>query len=189
MKKNTRNKNINQKIKDNLNSLRKTNTKTPRASQNISKSNNFYNKSFDKFNNQYIFVASNKKKYIEDYAYDEPVIVSNDKKVTIKIHSLPGINEKFIGKKMTKEKLKLQRIISIIIENENQRKINYFINRNNHRTKDILPLYSIKEEEKILNDELSSKILKTESENEIAQRPVFQRNIRMKYIQKIKNQK
>ena len=187
--KSTRNKNVNQKIKDNLNSLRKSKIKESNQSQNINNSNHLYNKSFDKFNSQYIFVKSNKKKYIEDYAYNEPVIYSNDKKVTISIHSLPGVNEKFLGKKMTKEKLKLQRIISIMIENENQRKINYFTNRNNHRTKDFYPLYSIKEEEKILNDEIASKVLKTESENEITQRPIFQRNVRMKYIQRIKNKK
>lgn len=187
LQKNTRNKNINQKIKDNLNSLRKSKNKVSIQGQNINNNNNLYNKSVDKFKNQYIFVNSNKKKYIEDYAYDKPVIYSNDKKVSISIHSLPGINEIFLGKKMTKEKLKLQRIISILIENENQRKINYFINRNNHRTKDFIPLFSIKEEEKILNDELTSKVLKTESENEIEQKPIFQRNIRMKYIQRTKN--
>ena len=187
LQKNTRNKGVNQKIKENLNSLRKPKAKTYVQGQNNNPNNNIYTKSFDKFNNKYIFVASNKKKFIEDYAYDEPIIYSRDKKITIKIHSLPGIKEIFSGKKMTKEKLKLQRIISLLIESENQRKINYFINRKNHRTKDFYPLYSIKEEEKILNDELASKVLKTESENEIVHKPIFQRNIRMKYIQKNKN--
>ena len=179
--------NINNKIKENLNYLRKQEA-IPSKETNHSFNNRII--SPEKHNYPYNFATTTKKRFIEDYTYEPPIIYSKDKKVSIKVHTLQNLNETFLGKKMTREKLKLQRVISVFIENTNKNKRGYF--RNNNDSKKINEhkhLKSIKEEEKSLTNELKSNLIETESEKEKKQKPVFQRNIRMKYISRIQNKK
>ena len=145
--------------------------------------NDYNNKthSLDRHNNPYNFIVP-KKRFVEDYTFrkgssNSPVFLSsNDHKVCIKMHILHGINELFYGKVKTKEKLKMQRVISICflkekenenkenienenkenIENENENKkenknvmvgANFMKNKNPKNKFDLKSLSSIKEEE------------------------------------------
>ena len=184
--KNIRSININNKIKENLSYLRKQKI-IPSKEENYSFNNRII--SPEKHNYPYNFTTTTKKRFVEDYTYEPPILYSKDKKVSIKVHTLPNLNETFLGKKMTREKLKLQRVISVFIENTNKNKIGYFRNNDSKKIKEHKNLKSIQEEEKSLTNEFKSILVETESEKEKKVFPVFQRNIRMKYISKIKNKK
>ena len=177
--------NINHKIKDNLNYLRNINTI---PSKDINESFNYRICSLDKHNNIYNFSTS-KKRFCEDYINVPETIYSNDKKISIKVHTLVNINEMFSGKKMTREKLRLQRVINIFIDNKNVNKLLKFRSNISKKVNEYRPPISIKEEEKVLSNQLNSKLIKAESENEIKKKPVIQKNIRMKYIRRIQNKK
>ena len=178
--------NINNKIKENLNYLRKQKI-IPSRETNYSFNNRII--SPERHNYPYSFATKTKKRFIEDYTYEPPIIYSKDKKVSIKVHTLQNLNETFLGKKMTREKLKLQRVISVFIENNNKNKIGYFRNNDSKKINEHKHLKSIQEEEKSLTNELKSNLVETESEKEKKEKPVIQRNIRMKYISKIHNKK
>ena len=183
---------INNKIKENLNFLRKS--KNSDINDNINRRKLYENKnnnqkiSPDTHNNPYEFMTT-KKKFCEDYTQEDPIIYSKDKKVSIKVHNLANINEIFLGKRQTKEKLKMQRVISIIFNNKDNIK-NRVNNPRSYRfyrkMKDFNSIKSIKEEEKSKED---SKINKTERDVEIQQKPVLEKNVRRKYIRRFGNNK
>ena len=189
--KNNRKIKINNKIKENLNFLRKS--KNSDMNKDIAKErklceNNNKKISSDTHNNTYEFMTS-KKKFCEDYTEEAPTIYSKDNKISIKVHSLPNLNEIFLGKRQTKEKLKMQRVISIIFNNKD----NYKKKANNPRSyrfyrkmKDLNPIKSIKEEEKSKEE---SRMNKTEHKIEIKPKPVLEKNIRRKYIRRFGNNK
>ena len=175
--------NINHKIKENLNYLRKR--KVP--FQNMNYTFNKTISSIDKHNNPYSFSISNKK-FIEDYTYEPPIIFSEDKKVSIKVHTLQNMNELFLGKKMTREKLRLQRIISLFFEKDNKKKFNYFRNNVPKKIDEYKSIPSKKKEEKFLSNQFKSNLIKKESEIEQKEKSLFQKkNYKMKYINRIKN--
>ena len=164
----------------------------------IESPNNDYNNkthSLDRHNNPYNFIVP-KKKFVEDYTFKKeftsPVFLSsNDYKVCIKMHILHGINELFYGKVKTKEKLKMQRVISICfvkekeIENEDNNEnneyekekenknvmvgANFMKNRNPKNKFDLKSLSSIKEEEEKSKSKLEhdTTLLKNEIKKEI----------------------
>ena len=166
----------------------------------IESPNNDYNNkthSLDRHNNPYNFIVP-KKRFVEDYTFRKqftsPVFLSsNDHKVCIKVHLLHGINELFYGKVKTKEKLKMQRVISICFikekenenkngdennenkkknENENENKnamigANFIKNKNLKNKFDLKILSSIKEEEEKSKLEHDIALLKSEAKQEI----------------------
>ena len=177
--------NINHKIKENLNYLRKR--KVP--FQNMNYTFNKTISSIDKHNNPYSFSISNKK-FIEDYTYEPPIIFSEDKKVSIKVHTLQNMNEIFLGKKMTREKLRLQRIISLFFEKDNKKKFNYFRNNVPKKIDEYKSIPSKKKEEKFLSNQFKSNLIKKESEIEQKEKSIFQKkNYKIKYINRIQNKK
>ena len=186
--KNSRKIGINNRIKENLNFLRKS--KKSDINDDTNKRRKFYenNKIFsDTHNNPYEFMTT-KKKFCEDYYTQEaPIIYSKDNKISIKIHSLSNINEIFLGKRQTKEKLKMQRVISIFfnnkvnIKNRSNNPISYRFYR---KKKDLDSIKSIKEEEKTKEE---YKINKTEQKIEINPKPVMEKNVRRKYIRRFGN--
>ena len=155
---------------------------------------NYKTHSLDRHNNPYNFIVP-KKRFVEDYTFrtewTSPVFLSsNDHKVCIKMHILNGINELFYGKVKTKEKLKMQRVISIYFikekekeieikdnienknENENENKnvmvgANFIKNKNPKNKFDLKSLSSIKEEEEKSKLEHDTALLKTETRQEI----------------------
>ena len=163
--------------------------------------NDYNNKthSFDRHNNPYKFIVP-KKRFVEDYTfrkeYTSPVFLSsNDHKVCIKMHILDGINELFYGKVKTKEKLKMQRVISICFvkekENENKDNIgngkknenekenknvmmgaNFMKNKNPINKIDLKNLSSIKEEEEKSKSKLEqdNALVKNEIKEEIKEK-------------------
>ena len=168
------NNSINYKIKENLNELRKSKKSLlENAHEQKTYDNNI---SPDKHNNPYNFIVS-RKRFIEDYTSESPIIYSNDKKVSIRMHTLHNINETFLGKNPTKEKLKFQRIINIYFDKNS--KGNQRSSKNKRKYK---VLSSIKEEKEKSKAEPISQIIKAEKKFEKKDKPVFQRNIRMKYL-------
>ena len=163
----------------------------------ISNHNKFYSsKNFEKINmnkesilnntkvgvisryfNKNIFNSSNKN-FIEDNLLEPPIIYSDDKKMSIKIHSLQNINETFFGKRMTRDKLKMQRAIIMTIDD----KVNKFKYKKMKYDSNKKPLYSIKEEEK-------SKMYKFHSKYEIKGNIGIKNKIRMKYLNHLGNKK
>ena len=173
----------------------------------IESPNNDYNNkahSLDRHNNPYNFIVP-KKRFVEDYTFRKqftsPVFLSsNDHKVCIKVHLLHGINELFYGKVKTKEKLKMQRVISICFikekenekknknkngdennenknknENENENKnimigANFIKNKNLKNKFDLKSLSSIKEEEEKSKLEHDTALLKSEAKQEIKEK-------------------
>lgn len=189
---------INNKIKQNLDYIRKTNKKEAKKDmktneQTLDISNNV---STDKHNNPYKFITS-KKKFVEDYTKNNLVLFSKDKKVSIRVHTLRNLNELFLGKRNTKDKLKMQRIISIDFKDNNKGKnkniIRYY--KNNHtskKSKELNPLTSIKEEEEKSKLETRSRRIKapaTETKLEGREKPFYQKNARMKYLKRSGNNK
>ena len=176
---NSNNSNVNNRIKDNLDYLRKLKTCGSFKKKNNTYSNQLYTS--EKHNIPYRF-RSSKKKFFEDIN-EPPTIYSDDKRLTIKVHTLRNINEYFLGKRMTKDKLRIQRALQIIIGKENRKNGNYFKNKNIYiKVKSIKNLPTIKEEEKIYNNNIKSKINKKEQKNEKIERYSFQNNARMKYL-------
>lgn len=105
----------------------------------------------DILTNPYRFIIPSKK-YVEDYSSRSPTFLySDDKKVSIKVHIISNLEETFLGRKKTKEKLKMQRVISIyfIIENDTEKGFNLIRNKIKKNTKDLNnnALSAIKEEE------------------------------------------
>lgn len=177
--------NINYKIKENLEFFRLS--KNKKRSHVQDNSNKSKSKSSNENNNRYNLITRNKR-YTEDYTFEEPTIYSSDKKLSIKVHLLPNLNELFLGKKMTKQKLKMQRVLSLWLYNEDVDTLNflrniYFSNKINEH------LPSIKEEQQIIKNEFKSKQIKTESKNEAKEKPIYRKNIRMKYLTLMQNKK
>ena len=190
---------INNKIKENLDYIRKSNNTGMKCDMNTSEQllNNSKNVSTDKHNNPYKFITS-KKKFIEDFSSNNLELSSKDKKVTIRVTTLPNKNEFFLGKTNTKDKLKMQRIISLVfIDNikkkgNNKRKnIRYFKNNNiSQKTKEVNPLTSIKEEEEKSKLERKKRFIKyQEKKMEAKEKPFYQKNARMKYLKRSENNK
>jgi hypothetical protein len=174
--------NINSKIKENLDYLRKTKNSEVNADINAQTLKRMSKKtSPEKTNNSYNL----KKKFIEDVTYEAPTIYSKDKKVSIKVHVLQNINETFLGKRPTSQKLKMQRVINVcfILGNKNHSK---FLSgyRFSRRKKDLKSLASIKEEEEKSKIEPNTKYLKTDTKIEIKEKPVLEKNIRRRYIRR-----
>ena len=129
------------------------------------------------------FTFSNKR-YIEDIFLEPPIIYSDDKKISIKVHTLQNMNETFFGKRMTRDKLKMQRSIIMTIADKNN-KLKY---RKIKPTTDKKPLSSIKEEIKII-EEKKPKIYKYKPKNEIKGNGGFQTNIKKRYLNRLENKK
>ena len=129
------------------------------------------------------FTSSNKR-YIEDIFLEPPIIYSDDKKISIKVHTLQNMNETFFGKRMTRDKLKMQRSIIMTIADKNN-KLKY---RKIKPTTDKKPLSSIKEEIKII-EEKKPKIYKYKPKNEIKGNGGFQTNIKKRYLNRLENKK
>ena len=190
---------INNKIKENLDYIRKTNNTGIKCDTNTSEqlSNNSKNVSTDKHNNPYKFITS-KKKFVEDFSSNNLELSSKDKKVTIRVCTLPNKNEFFLGKTNTKDKLKMQRIISLDFIDKNYKKANnkkknirYFKNNNtSKKTKEVNPLTSIKEEEEKSKLERKKRFIKhQEKKMEAKEKPFYQKNARMKYLKRSENNK
>jgi len=165
--------------------------------------NDYNNKthSLERHNNPYNFIVP-KKRFVEDYTFKKeiapPVLISSDDhKVCIKMHILHGINEIFFGKVKTKERLKMQRVISICFvkekekekekeiennNNENEKKnvmvgANFIKNKNPINKLDLKSLSSIKEEEEKSKSKLEHDIqLKNEIKQEIKEENVEENN-------------
>ena len=152
--------NINNRIKENLEFLR--------LSKNSRADSNKKEKSIspDRHNNPYQFIPI-KKKFLEDNREKESIIYSNDKKISIKIHTLNNLNETFMGKRPTRKKLKMQRVISIIFQNNNKNQSNYFRARISKKKKENTSLKSIKEEEEKSKIDSSQKLIEEK-------KPVFE---------------
>ena len=166
--------NINKKIKENIEYLRKTTN----SNSNLNRDNSL-NKifsSFDRHNNPYNFIIS-KKKFIEDNTCEEPIIYSSDKKVSIKVHTLPNLNEIFLGKKITKEKLKFQRAINIHIENNSKRNLNYLNDKKKYKIAKDKNLSGIREEEEKMKEEQKN-ILNKEQNDAMKEKSVIQKRQR-----------
>ena len=166
---------VHKKIKENLNVLQKSKKTLLENDSNNQKTYN--NISSDKNNNNSYNFFISRKRFIEDHTLETPIIYSNDKKVSIRLHTLQNLNEIFLGKKPTKDKLRFQRIINIFFDQN--AKINHknFYNRRNYKV-----LSSIKEEKEKSKAEPVSQLIKEEQKLERKEKPAFQRNIRKKYL-------
>lgn len=154
-----RNTYINKNNQENIDDLRKM---RQIGSGKTSNSYNIIYNVFDQHNKTAYNFYKKRKRFIEDFAYNDRTIYSKDKKISIRVHILQNLNELFLGKKMTKEKLRLQRVINICITNNNKIKLYYSKNRGApKKNKDFNNLSSIKEEEKI---KIIPKISQKESE-------------------------
>jgi hypothetical protein len=162
-------KNVNFKIKENLEFLRKSKDSEQKSNMNQINRIDVTNKNRD--NSPYRFVKP-KKNYIEDFNHKSPILYSKDKKVSIRVNTLTDMNETFLGRKMAKEKLKMQRVISIFFNNNKielkniKRKDNIELKKNrkihNKNSVKFKNLSSIKEEEEKAKPE--TKPLKIEEE-------------------------
>ena len=184
--KNNRNYNINNKIKENLDYLRKSKNAEIELDTNANEQKSKTNSkiySNDRHNRPYRFIT--KKKFVEDFTRPNLTIYSHDKKVSIRVHTLQNINESFLGKSNTKDKLKMQRVISIDFKN-NHKNIKYFKNNTlSQKIKELKPLTSIKEEEeKSRREQPKSKLIKVETNMEKKERPFNQNKIRARYLRR-----
>jgi hypothetical protein len=95
------------------------------------------------------FIES-KKKFVED-ELKESMIVTNDKRLTIKIHCIHNLNQLFLLRRK-KRNFKIQKVINILLSSEKKFYLNYLWNNqlsNKIRAfKNYNSLSSIKEEEK-----------------------------------------
>ena len=159
----------NNKNRENSESIRK---KYEILNQENEKSyqNKYNNKTYliDRYNIPYNFIYP-RKKFIEDYKSKYPIIMnSRDKKVTLRIQLLKDINEAFSGKRKTKEKLRMQRVISIYFNNDIISNLNFI--KNKGKIKDLKicnNLSSIKEEDEKSKLEVIPKLIKDVPSNEI----------------------
>ena len=189
--KNNRNYNINNKIRENLDYLRKSKKAEIKLDTNANEqksNNNSKNYSFDRHNRPYRFIT--KKKFVEDFTRPNLTIYSHDKKVSIRVHTLQNINESFLGKSNTKDKLKMQRVISIDFKNNNKN-IKYFKNNTlSKKLKELKPLTSIKEEEeKSRREHPKSKLIKVETNIEKKEKLFNQNKIMERYLRSSENKK
>ena len=180
--------NSNNRIKDNLELLRKSKNKKVNNDIMEQKENKLNNNKINSIfpinhNNPYKYMSLNKR-FCEDYEYEAPIIYSKDKKVSIKVHALQNINELFLGKKPTKEKLKMQRVNIFSFNNKSH---SYFRNKFSKKNKENKPLRSIKEEEEKFKVEQKPKTLRAEQKIEIKEKPVLEKNIRRKYLRRFEN--
>ena len=174
--KNNRTININNKIKENLEFLRQSKNsevKNDKKEKNLNINNNKTKSlSPDKPNNPYRFMTS-KKKFCEDYIQKIPTLYSNDKKISIKISTLPNLNEIFLGKKQSKEKLKMQRVISVTLK-DNIKTRNRFSSYKNYQNikkiRENKSLRAINEEEEKVQVEPKFRIIKTEENTAIKEK-------------------
>ena len=143
---------VNNKIKVNSETIRKK----YENSENQNKEQRTYNiKTYSPYRpdiliNPYRFIIPSKK-FVEDYSNRTPTFLySDDKKVCIKVHIIPNLEEIFLGRKKTKEKIRMQRVISIYFINENDidNGLNLIRNKIKKNSKDLNnnALSSIKEE-------------------------------------------
>ena len=190
---------INNKIKENLDYIRKSNNNGMKGDMSTNEQilNNSKNVSTDKHNNPYKFITS-KKKFVEDFSSNNLELSSKDKKVTIRVSTLPNKNEFFLGKTNTKDKLKMQRIISLDFIDNNYKKANnkkknirYFKNNNtSKKAKEVNPLTSIKEEEEKSKLERKKRFIKhQEKKMEAKEKPFYQKSARMKYLKRSETNK
>ena len=95
------------------------------------------------------FIES-KKKFVED-ELKESMIVTNDKRLTIKIHCIHNLNQLFLLRRK-KRNFKIQKVMNILLSSEKKFYLNYLWNNqlsNKIRAfKNYNSLSSIKEEEK-----------------------------------------
>ena len=123
----------------------------------------------DIFTNPNRFIIPSKK-YVEDYSSRTPTFLySDDKKVCIKVHIISNLEEKFLGRKKTKEKMKMQRVISIYFINKNvsDKGLNLIRNKIKKNSKDLNnnALSAIKEEEE--KSKVEPEILMKKDESQI----------------------
>ena len=119
--------------------------------------------------NRFIILS---KKFVEDYSSRTPTFLySDDKKISIKVHIIPNLEETFFGRKKTKEKMKMQRVISIyfINENDSNKGLNLIRNKIKKNTKELNnnALSAIKEEEEKSRVEPEILGKKDDSQNKI----------------------
>ena len=154
VKKNTENsepkKNVNYKIKNNLANFRQSKNSPPKSNVNQLKRIDVTNKNRDY--SPYRFVKP-KKKFVEDFNKKNQILYSKDKKISIRINNPTDLIETFFGRKMAKEKLKMQRVISISFKNNKKvelknKNINKIIKKKiSKKIFGTKHLWSIKEEE------------------------------------------
>ena len=147
----------------------------------IRKNSNEKKNTFDSYNNinsiernSNPFNFIKKKIFVEDYNQKNSYFFSNDKKVTIYINKLNNMKETFEGKNPTREKLRMQRVISILFTNNNRvlkRRINKYKKSKNH-------LSFIKEEETMNKNKSDNKNIQNEQCNIVKSRG----SLRKKYI-------
>ena len=165
----------NNKIKENSETIRKK----YENSENQDKGQMPYNiKTYspyppDILTNPYRFIIPSKK-FVEDYSSRTPTFLySDDKKIYIKVHIIPNLEETFLGRKKTKEKLKMQRVISIYFinenDNDNDKGLNLIRNKIKKNNKDLNnnALSAIKEEEEKSKMEPELLMKKDEFQNDI----------------------
>ena len=164
---------INNKIKKNSDTIRKE----YENSENQGKEKRTYSiKTYSPYPSDiltppYRFIIPSKK-FVEDYSSRTPTFLySDDKKVSIKVHIIPNLEETFLGRKKTKEKMKMQRVISIyfIRENDSDKGFNLIRNKIKKNSKDLnnKALSAIKEEEEKSKVEPELFMKKEDSQNEI----------------------
>ena len=164
---------VNNKIKESSETIRKK----YENSENIDKEQRPYDiKTYspylpDILTSPYRFIIPSKK-FVEDYSSRTPTyLFSDDKKVCIKVHIIPNLEETFLGRKKTKEKIKMQRVVSIyfINENDSDKGLNLIRNKIKKNTKDLNnnALSAIKEEEEKSKMEPELLVKKDESQIDI----------------------
>jgi hypothetical protein len=178
IKKNTENskpkKHANFKIKENIEFLRESQDSKHKSNMNQIKKIDITNKNRDYSPNRFV---KPKKKFIEDFNPKNPIIYSKDKKVSIRVNTLTDMNETFLGRKMAKEKLKMQRVISIFFNNNKielkniKRKDNIELKKNrkihNKNSVRFKNLSSIKEEEEKAKPETKPHKIEEEKKSDI----------------------
>ena len=142
--------------------------------------NSFYqskynNKTYlvERHNNPYNFIYP-RKKFVEDYKSKYPILIySNDKKVILRIQILKDINETFFGKRKTKEKLRMQRVINIYFDNDINSNLSFIKKRRKLKDLKILNnLFSIEEEDEKSKVEAIPKLIKDITDDEIKENSI-----------------
>ena len=193
---------INQKIKENLEYLRTKNKKLKTLANNTDKIIINIDNNID--NNQPEFQSRNKK-FVEDYNPNiTQIIYSNDRKVSIKMHSLKDKNVTTFPKekKYDQKYLQVQKLISIFYKcskhksennakTKNKKMVRRFKNTNNDALSSIKEEEEkskqesiIKDKEKSNNDKKFNKIEIKEENKKEKERPVsaFGGGVRSRYI-------
>ena len=131
------------------------------------------------------FIES-KKKFVED-EIKESIIVTDDKRLTIKIHCIHNLNQLFLLKRK-KRKFKIQKVMNILLSNKKKFYLNYLGSNqlpNKIRSfKNYNSLSSIKEEEKskaeLTNSELQIDVQEKQSNINLKRERIKLKNIILK---------